>query len=213
MEEAVDTDNFCPDFERNEPVVIWSGPPPKLTEVEQTLPVLEAVFKERPFRLRLCCGRERPILHTCIPVDWVPFFGSSRIDQFAGATIAFARYLNYRHDYARCKGNYKIKTYLAAGCAVLSDPVGYNTRLVHPGKEGFLPKNDGEWKSSLEMLLSNRELLARMRKNARASAVECFSFRAVAAQYTDVLGLKCRGSGELTTKEHRPSSFDFAGNA
>lgn len=184
MEEAIDTDAFQPDFSSNEPIVVWSGPPTKIREVLTLLPVLESVFRTNPFRLRIVSGDVSPSVRTKIPVEWIPFRKQAEGRGFLGGTVAFARYGDREYD--RCKGNYKIKTYLAAGCATVTNPIGYNLDMVRPGENGLFASTPGEWESAFQELLSNPDRRLAMRKAARETALRRFSYAAIAKQYADV---------------------------
>ena len=184
MEEAFDPGLFRPDFRENEPIVVWSGPPQKIHDVSSMLPVLEAVFRKTPFRLRIVTGSSKPNLKTAIPVDWMPFSTDYR-ESFGNAAIGFAQYADT--DYGRCKGNYKIKAYLAAGCAVVSNPVGYNRELIRPGFNGLFADTPEEWEAAFLRLLKNPGERLAMRKASRELAIRRFSYEAIAKQYADVL--------------------------
>ena len=119
------------------------------------------------------------------PWEWKPFYGLSYTEQFQGTSIAIARYED--SPYGRCKGNYKIKTYLAAGCAVVTSPVGYNLELIQPGVNGLFADTQEEWEAALLRLLQNPEERLAMRKAARELAVRRFSYHAIARQYAGVL--------------------------
>lgn len=186
-EEGVSTEDFEPDFsiQGDEPVILWSGPPSKIKEVERLAPVLEAVFRRHPFRLRIVSGRSAPRLRTRVPSQWIPFFGTTPAQRFQGSSIAFAQYDDT--PYGRCKGNFKIKTYLSAGCAVVSSPVGYNRELIRPGVNGLFASAPEEWEAALLRLLSSPDECLAMRKASRELAVRRFSYKAVAGQYAGVL--------------------------
>lgn len=185
LEEPVPTDRFAPVRETDgPPVVCWSGPPHKIDEVVRMLPVLESVARRAPFRLRVVSGLSRPELRTSLPVEWMPFDESDYQTRFAGADVAFARYRSSPYD--ACKGNYKIKTYLAAGCAVITSPVGYNRELILPCETGLFAKTRDEWEQAFLRLLENPAERIAMRKAARAEAEKRFSFKAIARQYAGV---------------------------
>ncbi len=184
MEEAFDTDLFRPDFRENEPVVVWSGPPRRINDVTSMIPVLEAVSRKVPFRLRIVTGSSNPNVKTSVPVEWMPFSADCR-RTFGNATVGFAQYADT--DYGRCKGNYKIKTYLAAGCAVISNPVGYNHELIRPGKNGLFANKPEEWEEAFLRLLRDPGERLAMRKASRELAVDRFSYSAIAKQYAGVL--------------------------
>ena len=185
FEEAVPTDAFTPDWiEPDVPVVCWSGPPSKIGEVEKTIPILERVHRFHPFVLRVISGCSKPRLHTDIKVDWRPFSKTAYGRDFRGASIAFARYAD--SPYNRCKGNYKIKTYMAAGCAIVTSPVGYNLDLIRPGETGLFAASRKEWEAAFLRLLENADERLALRKAARAEAVKRFSETAIARQYAGV---------------------------
>ena len=186
-EEAVPTEDFEPDFEtvRDRPVVVWSGPPAKIREVEKSLPVLESAFRQCPFVLRIVSGNGAPEFSAPFPVQWIPFFGTAASARFRGTDIAFARYADT--PYGGCKGNYKVKTYLAAGCAVVTDPVGYNLDMIRPGVNGLFASTADEWEAALLRLLRDSDGRLAMRKAARETAVRRFSYAAIAEQYAGVL--------------------------
>lgn len=189
MEEPVQTESFAPDWspkENEPPIIVWSGPPNKQAEVRKMLPVLESVYRQCPFRLRIVSGNARLVLPTTtVPWEWMPFDETSYAFGFSGSDIAFARYADTPYD--RCKGNYKIKTYLAAGCAIVSNPVGYNHELIKPGVNGLFANTQGEWEAAFLRLLRNPEERLAMRKASRELAVQRFSNSAIARQYANVL--------------------------
>ena len=185
FEESVPTDAFTPDWnEPDTPVVCWSGPPSKIGEVEKEIPVLEHIYHSHPFILRIISGCSPPRFQTDIQIDWRPFSKNAYGQDFIGASIAFARYGD--SPYNRCKGNYKIKTYMAAGCAIVTSPVGYNLDLIRPGETGLFAKTRDEWEQAFLRLLENPAERIAMRKAARAEAEKRFSFKAIARQYAGV---------------------------
>ena len=184
MEEAIDVNAFHPSFSRNEPTIVWSGPPHKTQEVYRMIPVLESVFEKKYFRLRIVSGTKPPAIESKIPVDWIPFSEDYQM-AFQPASIAFAQYQDT--PYGRCKGNYKIKTYLAAGCSIVTNPVGYNFELVKSGINGLFAETPEEWEAAFLRLLRNPEERLAMRKASRELAVRRFSYSAIARQYAGVL--------------------------
>jgi glycosyltransferase involved in cell wall biosynthesis len=187
MEEPVPTERFRPVWTASGiPVICWSGPPQKLKEATSLLPVLESVFRKVPFRLRIVSGSRKPEFPaTPVPVEWMSFDETDYASRFSDVDIAFARYRDT--PYGVCKGNYKIKTYMAAGCAVVTSPVGYNRDLIRPGETGLFAKTRDEWEQAFLRLLQIPDERLAMRKAARAEAVVRFSQEAIAKKYTGVL--------------------------
>lgn len=118
----------------------------------------------------------------------MPFDDNNYAFGFSGSDIAFARYADTPYD--RRKGNYKIKTYLAAGCAIVSNPIGYNHELIKPGINGLFANTPEEWESAFLRLLRNPEERLAMRKASRELAVKRFSYAAIARQYAEILSKK-----------------------
>ena len=189
FEEPIDTTAFRPEFDNKNrmPVVVWSGPPYKTVEIERSRCVLEYVYKRCPFVFRIMTGTVRPDVKIDIPFEWMPFSLETYGEQYRGAEIAIARYNNDNFRYGECKGNYKVKTYMAAGCATITDPAGYNNDLIRHGENGLLAKTDDEWKAGLLHLLSDGDHRSKMRKAARESCVARFSYHASALCLMEVL--------------------------
>jgi D-inositol-3-phosphate glycosyltransferase len=75
---------------------------------------------------------------------------------------------------------------LACGTPVVATRAGGLTTIVRDGKTGYLvPRCAGFFAGRLDTLLSNPDLLARMRSQARGSVLQ-FSWRSVANQVLDV---------------------------
>jgi glycosyltransferase involved in cell wall biosynthesis len=127
----------------------------------------------------------RPKLDISIPYDWMPFIGTSYEEQFKDTDIAFAYYED--SNYGKCKGNYKVKTYMSAGCAVVTSPVGYNKVLIKDGETGFFALTDDEWFQKLVFLLQNDCVCLKIRKNARKFVVNNYSYGVLLKKYLNIL--------------------------
>lgn len=187
-EEAVDTDSVFPvrneEFQR-EKVLLWSGPPGK-TDLNELKNVLESVHKKHPFVLRIVSGFEKPQFSFSFPWEWVPFSNATQNNAFAGVSAAIAYYGDSAYDL--CKGNYKVKKYMAAGLPIVTSDVGYNRILIKNSVNGLLVKNTPKgWEEALVKVLSNPPKAEKMGIEARRVAVERYSYKAVAIKYQKVL--------------------------
>ena len=88
--------------------------------------------------------------------------------------------------FARGKSAYKLIQYAGAGLPSLASPVGENTRVVVPGKTGFLCSTPEEWGEALATLARNEELRSTMGRSARKEA-EAWSLECHAARLIDFL--------------------------
>ena len=88
--------------------------------------------------------------------------------------------------FARGKSAYKLIQYAGAGLPALASPVGENTRVIVPGKTGFLCSSPEEWGKALETLIRDEGLRNAMGRNARERA-EAWSLERHASRLIDFL--------------------------
>ena len=190
LEEPIDTAAFddvvsIPANQRG-PIVVWSGPPVKAAkEVPETLSAIYALPSVPPFRLRVVSGTSDPQLQISQSYEWRPFFGLSYRNQFSEAEIAFACY--GRRSWDRCKGNYKVKTYMAAGCAVVTDDFGYSQNLICNGKNGLLVSDASMRANAIVQLLQDPARRLRIRQSAQISCRKRFGFNSSAVNWNRTL--------------------------
>ncbi|MDD5260574.1 MAG: glycosyltransferase [Methylacidiphilales bacterium] len=188
LEEPVDINRLYSDkypLSQKIPVIIWSGSPYNLQEIPGFSEILQSVYKEHPFIFRVISGSKRPLFDLDIPWEWHPYDTLKENSLMSGASIALAPLTD--SPYSRCKGCYKIKTYLAAGIPVIASAVGYQKELVQHGKTGFLANNANDWKEYFLELLGNYELSVRMGITARNVAVDKFSHKALIPLWAEAL--------------------------
>lgn len=187
MEESIDFDAFSFEEQSSEytPIVLWSGPPVKLDEVELLDDILQKVGAEYKFKLRIVTGKDKPNLTLKTDWEWIPFVGTSYKEQFLGASIGFAFY--EKRAYSEFKGNYKIKTYLAAGCAVVTNATAYNHVLIDSEHNGVLVDSEEELVEAFRTLLTNYVEREQKRKNSRNFIFENYSAKAIAQKYIQTL--------------------------
>lgn len=187
MEESIDYDAFVFEEQSSEytPIVLWSGPPVKLDEVELLDDILQKVGTEYRFKLRIVTGKEKPNLKLKTDWEWMPFVGTSYKEQFFGASIGFAFY--EKRAYSEFKGNYKIKTYLAAGCAVVTNSTAYNHVLIDSEQNGVLVDSEEELVDAFRTLLTNHKEREEKRKNSRNFILKNYSTKAIAQKYIQTL--------------------------
>lgn len=166
-------------------VVLWNGRPNNLHTLQTLSPVLKRVYEKTPFEFRLIVGNQRPVLDLSIPWTWQPYDRLRESELCAGAVAAVAPLADT--PYNQCKGNYKVKNYLAMGIPPVTTGVGYNQVLVRHGFNGFLVGSDDEWVSALDRLLSNSGLAASMGANAREDAIARFSHERLIPKWAAML--------------------------
>ena len=79
--------------------------------------------------------------------------------------------------WARGKCGYKLIQYMACGIPVIASPVGVNAELVEHGVNGFLASSDAEWAETLQTLLHDPDLRARMGEAGRRKVEREYSLQ------------------------------------
>jgi len=187
LEEPIDTDRVHPLPSPSGavlPLVVWCGNPGQFGRLARICGLLNDLQKRISFRFRVVSGR-RPELPLQFPWEWLCYNPLRESEQLAGAAAGLAPLENT--TYTRCKGAYKIKTYMAAGIPAIASPVGFQTRLVENGVTGFLAGSDQEWTDSLSALISDPALAARLGISSRERASLEFSHAAVAPSWVKAL--------------------------
>jgi len=190
FEEPIDLDRLKPppDTGLSEtPVVLWCGNPDNLDHIATALAQLRKIRERLPFKLRVVCGQKPGEgFGDGLDVEWKRFDHAAEGRLIAGSWFGLAPMPDTGHN--RCKGAYKVKTYLAAGLPVVGSPVGFQADLVREGDGvGFLPRTPDEWEQVLMRLLQDRELCMAMGKRARAYAEKRFSYSVVAPKWAEIL--------------------------
>lgn len=186
LEEPVDVERLTPkklDQAPEKPIVVFTAR--HVEYVVSVAGILEQVYREEPFILRLVGGRRKPELNFPIPWEWYPHDHENQALHFAGAAAGLAPLEDT--PYTQCKGNYKVKTYLASGIPPIAPPIGYNNILVRDGQTGFLASTEQEWTGRLLLLLRDKELACKMGARAREDAVARYSHRALMPVWARIL--------------------------
>ncbi len=188
LEEPIDVERLAPVAKAEDgarPVVLCGGRPWALGKLPVLNGVLERVYKDIPFTLRVVSGRARPQISFSIPWEWLPYDASTEAAYAAGAVAGLAPLPNTVFN--TCKGNYKVKTYMAMGVPPLTSPIGYNHRLVKHGQTGFLLDTENEWEATLRALLTDSSMAAKVGRAAREDTVARYSYAALMPVWAEAL--------------------------
>jgi glycosyltransferase involved in cell wall biosynthesis len=180
IEEPVDVERLTPSFpsvQGKRSLVVWCGNPYNLKDLANMESILKDVYEQIPFDFRIISGHKRPRLTLSIPWEWVAYDYKRESNLISGAVAGLAPLSD--STYARCKGAYKIKTYLASGVPPVASNVGYHKSLIKNGETGFLVNTRDQWKEALITLLRDSALAARVKRAARQEAVAKYSHEAV----------------------------------
>ena len=176
LEEPVDVERLKPIPNRDSaglPVLVWTGHVASIADLKEYASILNKVHAKHPFKLRIISGQSKPLLKVSFPWEWFPFNPERESEYLSGATAGLAPLED--NPYARCKGGYKVKTYLAAGIPAIASPVGHHSKMIRSGENGILPATEDEWVGAISMLLGDSALARRLGKAARQYAVATYS--------------------------------------
>jgi glycosyltransferase involved in cell wall biosynthesis len=188
LEEPIDTDRLQPKGargDRQKPLVVWGGRVWNLKKLLTLNGVLERTYREFPFDLRIITGTRKPDIRLSIPWEWRPYDRTKEAEYNAGAVAGLAPLEDV--TYNQCKGNYKIKTYMAMGVPPLTSPVGYNHHLIRHGETGFMLNSEEEWESTLRLLMKDPLLGAKVGAAARADIIKRYSYRGLMPIWAEAL--------------------------
>jgi glycosyltransferase involved in cell wall biosynthesis len=169
------------------PVILWCGNPFNLEHAEMLLGVLRQVHRVTPFVFRLICGQKPPqCFFDGLTTEWLPFCHEKEASLIGGSWFGIAPMPDSGHN--RCKGAYKVKTYLASGLPVVASPIGFQKDLLDGGNGvGLLPTSTREWSDAILSLIQNRARVIEMGKKAELYARARFSYDAVGASWANIL--------------------------
>lgn len=188
LEEPIDIGRVqpaAPSAEGDVPFFVWSGHPASIADLQKFTVIFGRIHAKFPFKVRIVCGGSRPAIDAAFPWEWFPYDPAAESAVLAGAAAGLAPLED--SAYARCKGGYKVKTYLAAGIPVVASPVGHHAKIIQPGVNGFLAGTEAEWEEALLKLLADRDLGRRLGAAARESAVAKYSHEVLMPIWADGL--------------------------
>jgi len=187
FEEPVDVDRLQPvsALPSSVPVVLWSGRANNIADLQDLAPLLCDIYHRTPFSLRVVCGRTRPKLDLPVPWEWRAYDPNAESQNAAGVRMGIAPLPATTYNVG--KGNYKVKTYMALGLAIVTAPVGYNLDLLQHEKTGFLAAKPEEWREAMLYLLDNEAAARQLGAGARAEACRKYSHAVLIPRWAETL--------------------------
>jgi glycosyltransferase involved in cell wall biosynthesis len=166
------------------PVIAWTGRQ-NVFRIPGMFKILSKVYEKVPFKLRLVCGSQKPDLDSPIPWEWRPYRQDHEARSFDGALVGLATL--EKRPYDECKGNYKVKTYMAMGLCPVVTRFGYNLKLIEHGETGFLADTEDEWVGILVDLLRNPDKAMRIGRNALRFIETAYAHEKIVPTWADAL--------------------------
>jgi glycosyltransferase involved in cell wall biosynthesis len=162
----------------------WIGTPLNRHHVEFLHPALTALAQERPYELVLV-GLNQPLDGNLPNVRYRKWKLAEELDYFSEFDIGIMPLLD--SPFARGKCAFKLVQYMAAGIPVVASPVGANSEVVQPDRNGFLADTQDEWLIALRTLIDDPALRHRMGAAGREMVRSSFSVEGLWPRYAAIL--------------------------
>jgi glycosyltransferase involved in cell wall biosynthesis len=188
---AVDSDRFIPEenlpVPRREIVIGWSGAAGGLYQLETIASALGAVLRANPHtKLMVLC--QKPASLRDLPAAQVEFRQwneATEVRDLQAMDIGIMPLPDDERSRGKC--SYKMLLYMACGLPVVVSPVGMNLEVLALGEIGYSAHSMQAWTDALTALVRDRELAARMGRNARAVILGHFDRASIAHRLAKLL--------------------------
>jgi len=180
---AVDVTKYS-DAPPNGPFTVgWIGTP---VTAQQSLPLIKAPLRRFLLETGARCilvGAGEDVVPD-LPAERIPWSETIEVEALSRITVGLCPLEDT--PWTRGKSGYKIMQYMAAGRACLVSPVGIAADLITPDQTGFHCRSDEDWGKTLQSLLDQPDLVARMGAAARTEALEKYDTSVAAARLAEV---------------------------
>ncbi len=164
--------------------LVWVGSSSTLQGLERNREMLDAVGRAVPgVRLAVVCDRF-PALED-LPVDAVRWDGATEATEIANSDIGIGWVPD--DPWSRGKCGLKLLQYMAAGLAVVANPVGVQADMISPGETGLLATTTDEWVNAVRTLANDPELRRRLGRAGRERVEREYSVTVGARRWVGVL--------------------------
>lgn len=162
-------------------VIGWIGLPYNFDSLQLVCEPLARLAAERSIVLRVVSDGCPDL--PGVPVEAVPWTAEKETEEIERFDVGIMPLADT--EWSRGKCALKILQYFAAGRPAIASPVGANTDVIEPGKNGFLASNHDEWYRALVHLAGTPALAVRMGEQARQDVERGYSARGWAPKLAD----------------------------
>ncbi len=183
---TIDTDSYQPvnPYENNRKLTLgWSGSHSTAGYLHLLTDVLQAIYKEQPFRL-LVMG-DKDFKMEGVEVEAHAWSAEGEIPTLQQIDIGL--YPLPDEQWVLGKSGLKALQYMSLGIPTVATAIGANYRVIEDGISGFLVKTPEEWKEKLRLLMQDADLRKRIGKAAQERVEQHYSIKSTAPVYIDIL--------------------------
>lgn len=183
---SVDTEHYrikSPRIVNGKIVIGWTGSSTSQTYLEKFAPVLrEIAFNER-VEVRVHSDR-RPDLPG-VPFHWRRWSPETEVEEIADFDIGIMPMPS--DEWAKGKCAMKALLYMSLGIPAVCSDIGANREVVTHGENGLLASTPSEWMASLDALIGQPELRAKLGEAGRRRVDEAYSMNHSASLFASVV--------------------------
>ena len=162
----------------------WIGSPVTARYLDEVRDALEILSREMEIHLTLIgCGDIPPFPN--IPTVIHPW--DEGLELAIGQMFDIGIMPLVDGPFERGKCGYKLVQYMAAGLPVIASPVGINSQMVTPGRNGYLAGTTREWLDAFRKLGSDVQLRRKMGRSGRSTAEQMYNLHGTAPKLLDLL--------------------------
>jgi glycosyltransferase involved in cell wall biosynthesis len=160
----------------------WTGSHSTLFYLDSIVPILQALETHYDFNFLVIANRDPELpLKNYLFIKWNK---DSEIDDLQKIDIGIMPLED--SEWAKGKCGFKLIQYGALGIPSVASSVGVNEDIITHEENGFLAKNQEDWKNHLTLLLENETARIEMGRKARKVVQEKYSIAAVEKDFLDL---------------------------
>lgn len=166
----------------------WSGSPTTTKHLHTVDGALRRVLKDLPVELAVLGDDTYSLSGTGAAAKRVSakaWTAATEIDDVSDFDIGIMPLPD--DEWSKGKCGFKGLLYLALGVAPIMSPVGVNTDIIDPGRNGLLAQSEDEWVEAVAQLVEDEPLRHHLAEAGRQTVVERYSGRQWAPRFLEVL--------------------------
>ena len=155
----------------------WIGSPVTASYLDLVRDALHLLSREADIRITLI-GSGNILPFSGIPTDLLAW--SEELERQIGEMFDVGIMPLMDGPFERGKCGYKLVQYMAGGLPVIASPVGINSQIVEPGKNGYLAASTEEWLMAFRTLIHDNQRCFDMGRAGRQKAEQLYNLQVTA---------------------------------
>ena len=171
---VIDTKNYNvkTNYQSDKIIIGWIGSPSTFKYVKSLFPLFVELTEKYNCKIHIVGAKEEKERWSK-NIEYIEWTEVTEIENIKTFDIGIMPLDYSPWELGKC--SYKLIQYMGCGIPVVASPVGMNKEVVEDGINGYLAKNDIEWKEQLVKLIQNPSLRESFGKNGRVKVEENYS--------------------------------------